>query len=277
MSRVQNGFSSGLKQRVRAFWEAAPCGEIYAQGDSLSAQLASSERARYELEPYLPGFAGFGQGACRDVLEIGVGMGVDHSNWARSGPKSLTGIDLTFPAVCHTRSRLDCLKLSSRLLVADAENLPFPASSFDLVYSWGVLHHSPDTSVAIREVLRVLRPGGLARIMIYHKYSLVGYMLWLRYGLLQWRPRRSLDDIYASHLESPGTKAYEIREARRMFEGFSSVEVRSMLGFGDLLHGEVGQRHRGILLAAAKRLWPRWFIKRFLHHHGLLLLIKGVK
>ena len=95
-------------------------------------------------------------GIRKDVLEIGVGMGADHLQGAQAGPRSLTGIDLTSKAVGLTRARLALSGASSRLLVSDAENLPFPAESFDLVDSWGVLHHSPRTDHAIAEVRRVL-------------------------------------------------------------------------------------------------------------------------
>jgi SAM-dependent methyltransferase len=265
------------KAAVQEFWNRASCGEVYAEGDSLRDQLEKQARTRYELEPYIPRFARFDEGRGRDILEIGVGMGADHLEWARRGPRSLSGVDLTPRAVEHTSRRLGLYGLTSRLEVSDAENLPFPTGAFDLVYSWGVLHHSPDTKKAIREVWRVLRPGGKARVMIYHKYALVGYMLWLRYALLAGRPNRSLADIYAEHLESPGTKAYTREEARAMFGGFSEVEVAVCLCFGDLLQGEVGQRHQNLLLRTAKVVWPRGLIRRLLPQHGLVLTIEATK
>jgi ubiquinone/menaquinone biosynthesis C-methylase UbiE len=161
--------------------------------------------------------------------------------------------------------------------VADAEDLPFFDNSFDLVYSWGVLHHSPNTPQTIREVFRVLRPGGVARIMIYHKYSIVGYMLWVRYGLFIGCPFRQLHDIYANHLESPGTKAYSMKEAKEMFAQFGRIDIEIKLSFGDLLMGAVGQRHRGILLSSAKKLWPRKIIKTLFRKHGSMLLIEATK
>jgi SAM-dependent methyltransferase len=265
------------KERVRDFWNLAPCGEVYAQGDLLPARLEAQARARYELEPYLPEFARFAEGRSRDVLEVGVGMGADHLEWARSGPRSLTGIDLTPNAVAYTKERLRLFGLASRLLVADVERLPFPGDAFDLVYSWGVIHHSPDTPAAALEIRRVLRPGGQARVMIYHRRSLVGSMLWLRYGLLRGRPGLGLAEVYARHLESPGTKAYSPEEARKLFAAFSEVRLRTLLGPGDLLQGAVGQQHRGILLRAAKALYPRWAVKRLLPRHGLYLLIEATK
>jgi len=269
--------SHGLKDEVRDFWGKMSCGEIYARGDTVREQLEHQARTRYELEPYLLEFARFGDGAGRDVLEIGVGMGADHLEWAKSRPRSLTGIDLTERSIEFTQRRLEMAGLTSNVSIADAEDLPFDHDSFDLIYSWGVLHHTPNTPRAIAEVHRVLRPGGEARIMIYHTYSMVGYMLWLRYGLLAGRALRNLADIYAHHMESPGTKAYTVDEARRMFVGFSQVKVRTQLTFGDLLKGGVGRRHRGVLLSIAKAIYPRWLIRRILSGHGTALLIEATK
>jgi ubiquinone/menaquinone biosynthesis C-methylase UbiE len=266
---------SDLKLEVARFWDASSCGEVYATGSSLAASYETQSRTRYLLEPYLREFAHFEDATGRDVLEIGVGMGADHVEFARARPRSLHGVDLTPRAIEHTRQRLELLGLASNLEVADAEQLPFPDASFDYVYSWGVLHHSPDTPRAVREVWRVLRPGGVARIMIYHRRSITGYLLWLRYALLAGRPWRSLDDVYWHHLESPGTKAYRLRQARQMFEPFSAVDCRVQLAFGDLLLGEAGQRHRGPLLSLGRKIWPRSLIQRFLRHHGLFLLIEA--
>jgi ubiquinone/menaquinone biosynthesis C-methylase UbiE len=262
------------KLAVQEFWNRRSCGEVYADGETSTEKLDAQARARYALEPYIFGFARFSDGRGRDVLEIGVGMGADHLQWAKSSPRSLTGIDLTPRAIEHTRARLDAYGLTSRLECADAEHLPFPDNSFDIVYSWGVLHHSPDTPRAIDEVYRVLRPGGVARVMIYHYWSITGYLLWLRYGMFR---GRSLTHVYAKYLESPGTKAYTIEQAENMFRRFKAVFAHSQLSFGDLLQGEVGQRHRGPLLTLAKTLWPRPVIRRLLSKHGLMLLVEARK
>jgi ubiquinone/menaquinone biosynthesis C-methylase UbiE len=267
----------GLKQEVIDFWDAETCGEVYAAGGSEKERYEAHAQSRYSLEPYIHSFAQFNQGSNRDVLEIGVGMGADHVEWAKSKPKCLAGIDISQRAVEHTRRRLAIYGLASDIRVGDAENLGFGDNSFDLIYSWGVLHHSPDTCRAVKEVWRTLRPNGIARIMIYHKYSITGYMLWCRYALGKGRPLRRLDWIYSRCLESPGTKAYTVAEAGQMFAGFSSIRVWSQLSFGDLLQGAVGQRHRGILLALAKSIWPRRIISRLLRRHGLMLLIEARK
>jgi ubiquinone/menaquinone biosynthesis C-methylase UbiE len=185
----------------------------------------------------------------------------------------LTGIDLTTRAVEHTSRRLAAFGLRSDVRVMDAENLEFPDATFDLVYSWGVLHHSPDTAKAVREVYRVLKPGGEARVMIYHKYSFVGYMLWIRYALLRFRPFTSMSTIYSKYLESPGTKAYSVRQARELFRDFRDVKTRVELTHGDLLSSAAGQRHQGVLLSLARRVWPRRLIRTIAPGNGLFLLI----
>lgn len=269
--------SNNLKDEVKDFWDAGSCGEVYAVGESDLEYYKEHSKVRYDLEPYIRDFAKFDEGADKDILEIGVGMGADHHEWAKSSPRSLTGIDLTPSAIEHTEKRFKIFGLSSNTHLGDAEKLEFSESSFDMVYSFGVLHHSPNTSEAIKEVHRVLRPNGITRIMIYHTYSLTGYMLWLRYGLLAGKPFRSLRDIYANHLESPGTKAYSRNEALELFSMFSEVNIKTQLCFGDLLEGAVGQRHSGIFLTIAKKMWPRWLLRRIAKNHGLFLLIEAKK
>jgi ubiquinone/menaquinone biosynthesis C-methylase UbiE len=264
------------KKAVHDFWERAACGEELYLQQAQTAGYHEQARQRYELEPYIEPFADFTGCAGKRVLEIGVGLGADHQRFAQAGAQ-LSGIDLTERAVAHTRRRLELFGLQSALSVGDAENLPFAAAAFDVVYSWGVIHHSPDTPRAVAEIRRVLRPGGTARIMIYHKWSLVGYMLWVRYALARLRPWLTLAQVYSRCLESPGTKAYTRGEAHNMFASFAAVQVRVVLTHGDLLESSAGQRHRGVLLALARRVWPRALLRRLAAGQGLFMLITAVK
>jgi len=113
--------------------------------------------------------------------------------------------------------------------------------------------------------------------MIYHTRSLTGYMLWARYGLLRLRPGIPMKEIYAKYLESPGTKAYRVAEAKGLFGIYDDVDIRIQLNYGDLLQSEVGRRHRGALLWVAKALWPRPLLRLLCKNHGLYLLINARK
>lgn len=264
------------KAQVRDFWDEASCGEKLYLHATTAEGFDEQAATRYELEPFIIPFAGFAATRDKDVLEIGVGLGADHQRFAEAGAR-LVGIDLTPRAVENTRLRFATLGLTSDLRVGDAENLDFDANRFDVVYSWGVIHHSPDTRKAVDEIHRVLKPGGVAKVMIYNKYSLVGVMLWLRYAMAAGRPLTSLATIYATHLESPGTKAYTEPEARDLFARFARVTVKVMLSHGDLLSSHAGQRHEGPLLKAARRLWPRWLLGRIARRNGLFMLIEATK
>jgi SAM-dependent methyltransferase len=265
------------KTEVRDFWEREACGERYAAGADVAERLQAQARKKYELEPYIPGFARFEDGRGKAVLEIGVGMGVDHGEWARHAPAYLAGVDLTDKAVQLTKERLALAGLTSDLRVGDAENLPFTDDSFDIVYSWGVLHHTPDPAAAVREVHRVLRSGGRARIMLYRKYGLVFLLLWGRYAILAGQWGRSVEDVVAVQNESPGTRVYARDGVEQLFTGFSSVDIRPLLSHGDLLEGDVGARHRGVALTLAKTLWPRQLVRRLPPWFGSCWVIDAIK
>jgi SAM-dependent methyltransferase len=264
------------KDDVRDFWNEESCGEVLLLPSQDLAGFEAQARERYRLEPYIEEFALFDATNGKRVLEIGVGLGADHQRFAEAGAE-LSGIDLTTRAVEHTCKRLSAYGLSSDVQVGDAENLRFSDDAFDVVYSWGVIHHSPDTPRAAREILRVLKPGGRFSVMIYQRRSLVGAMLWARYGLFAGKPFVGLDAVYSRFLESPGTKAYSPTEAKALFAGASTVRTRSVLTHGDLLESGAGQRHQGYLLMMARKVWPRSLIKRFLPSWGLFLLVEGIK
>ncbi|MSR29189.1 MAG: SAM-dependent methyltransferase [Phycisphaerales bacterium] len=264
------------KDKVHDFWNRASCGEALLLASMDRDGYAGQAKARYELEPYIDDLARFGEAKGQMVLEIGVGLGADHQRFAEAGA-ALYGIDLTQLAVDHTMRRLEAFNLHSNLSRGDAENLSFPDGTFDIVYSWGVLHHSPNTRQAFDEVLRVLKPGGRAAIMIYSKWSLVGLMLWGRYALLRGRPFTKMATIYSRYLESPGTKAFTRHEAERLTRRFSSVRIWTVMSHGDLLASGAGQRHSGMILSLARRLWPRWLFRTLCPHAGLFMLIEAQK
>ena len=246
---------------VHDFWNSESCGERYALGEDDKEKFLSETKNRYYLEPYIKSFAEFEKFRGLDVLEIGVGFGSDHSQIAEQQPKTLTGIDLTERAIENTKTRFKTLGLNSSLHIDNAESLSFESNSFDAVYSWGVLHHSPNTEKCFEEIFRVLKPNGFAKIMIYHKNAPTGWMLWMKYALLKCKPFKKMSEIYSEYLESPGTKAYTVNEAKKLTRVFSKSELKVQLSFGDLLEGDVGARHKGLMLNIAKMLHPRPIIK----------------
>ena len=261
-----------LKKQVKSFWNESSCGEDLYLKSFQKEDYNEHSKIRYDLEPEIIEFGEFHKFSNLKTLEIGVGLGSDHLLLAKAGA-ILSGIDLTERAINHTKRRFELFGFNHNLSVSDAENLPFKENEFDAIYSWGVIHHSADTQNCLDEIYRVLKPGGFAKIMVYHKYSLVGFMLWMRYGLLAFRPFRSLDYIYHNYLESPGTKAFSYSKIKKMLSKFKIVSIHTPLNHGDLLTSNVGQRHRGYFLSFAKKIWPRWFFRKFMKNNGLEMMI----
>jgi len=213
---------------IRSYWEDQPCGTTansLREHPRLSrAWFAAVERERYLREPCVHSVAQFTRWSGQRVLEIGVGAGTDHLQFARAGAR-LAGVDLTDAAIQITRSHLAIHGLHSDLRQADAERLPFDAASFDLVYSWGVIHHAPHPEVVISEVRRVLRPGGTFLGMLYARRSMVTLKLWVRHALMERHPLTPLDGLVGAHMESQGTKAYTESEVRHLFSSCSTRRI----------------------------------------------------
>ena len=230
---------SGLaeeKLRAREQWGQDPCGAEYAREHKLGTRefFDAVEHSRYiDYAPWMPKLMGFDQFPGASLLEIGCGMGTDLLQFARGGA-SCTGVDLTPRSVEITRHRFALYAQQGSFMISDGERLPFKANSFDVVYSNGVLHHTPDTQGAINEVHRVLRPGGFAKVMLYHRNSLNYWLeIVLRRGIFgaEYLRGRSSEEImsrvieFSEHEARPLVKVYTRKQARDLFSQFSDVRV----------------------------------------------------
>jgi ubiquinone/menaquinone biosynthesis C-methylase UbiE len=256
--------NDNLKERVRAFWQANPCGVKFAEAAPGTRRFYELVEAhRYTKEWHIPIAADFGSTRGLQVLEIGCGLGTDGAQFAEAGA-DYTGVDLTEAAVELARKRFEFFNLPGKFQTADAESLDFADESFDLVYSHGVLHHTPETEKAIQEVHRVLRPGGRAMVMLYHRGSYnyrINISVLRRAGahLLKWGPGiRLINKITGEPIESlrehakllktekesylkpaeflcqntdgagnPLARVYSRREARELFKDFSEVTLKT--------------------------------------------------
>jgi ubiquinone/menaquinone biosynthesis C-methylase UbiE len=224
--------SEEYKEQTKVQWSDAPCGANYTQEEILSRKYFEEiEKYRYRTHPWIKAAIDGFDIKGKDVLEIGFGVGTDHLNLARRGGK-MHGIDLTPKHHDITRARLFLYGFESNLLIRDAEKLPYENESFDFVYSFGVVHHTPDTKKAIAEVYRVLKPGGICWLSVYNKNSiffwwsifLVEYLLksgWKKRSLQQ---QLSLIE-YPNINENMVIKLYKRKEFETMFHYFDAVKT----------------------------------------------------
>ncbi len=224
------------KLRAREQWSQDPCGAEYDREHELGTRefFDRIERHRYsEYAPWMPRLMEFDKFHGKRLLEIGCGMGTDLLQFARGGAHC-TGVDLTPRSVEITRHRFRLYGAKGTFMISDGERLPFRSDSLDVVYSNGVLHHTPDTAGAIREVHRVLRPGGIAKIMLYHRNSLNYWLeIVLRRGLLgfEFLRGRSAEEImsrvveHSDHGARPLVKVYSRKQMRALFGMFGEVVI----------------------------------------------------
>lgn len=224
------------KQRAREQWSQDPCGaESDRESEFGTRQYFDEvERVRYqEYAPWMPELMGFNSFAGARLLEVGCGMGTDLLQFARGGALC-TGIDLTPRSIAITRQRFALYEQRVDLLIGDGERLPFASDTLDVVYSNGVLHHTSDTAGAIQELHRVLKPGGTAKVMIYHKNSLNYWgELMLHRGVLRGDllRGRSPEEImsswveYSEHGGRPLVKAYTREQTLQLFRNFRDIKI----------------------------------------------------
>jgi SAM-dependent methyltransferase len=154
-----------------AFWTDYQPGFRFTEADPGSREFYEAvERHRYELEPHIPEVVQFERWAGRDVLEAGCGIATDGLRFARAGAR-YTGVDGSPTAIELARRRFATFGVDGHFEQGSVADLPFDDESFDLVFSHGVIHHTAHTEAAVDEFHRVLRPGGTALVMLYHRDS----------------------------------------------------------------------------------------------------------
>jgi len=157
--------------QVRAYWDAQPCNVRHsAEPIGSSAFSYEVERRKYFVEHHIPGFAQFQRWKDKHVLEVGCGIGTDTINFARAGAW-VTAVDLSATSVRIARMR--SAKMDVVCMEADAERLDeaLLQESFDLIYSFGVLHHTPNPAKALEQMRKFAAPGTVLKVMVYHRWS----------------------------------------------------------------------------------------------------------
>src|SRR5262245_52038365 len=158
------------------FWGATRPGARFSDSERGTQKFFEEvESHRYDLEEHIPGIVRFERWANRDVLEVGCGLGTDGLRFARAGAR-YTGYDLAEDTIEFAKQNFVRDGQTGNFARGSADELPSPDASFDLVYSHGVIHHIERTEQAVSEFYRVLRPGGTALVMLYHRTSLNYYV-----------------------------------------------------------------------------------------------------
>ena len=274
------------QSEINEYWEKEVCGtRVLENKRNKNNNYRKIKNNRYESEPFIKEFACFEQSTGKNVLEIGVGAGTDFIEFLKNNAYC-KGLDATEASILETKRNIsNALKYKkyhlNYLEKGNAECLPFEDNEFDIVYSYGVLHHAKNTMICLNEAQRVLKPGGVLKLMVYSNFSATGIMLKIINGFLKGKFLLSQEEILFNYLESPGTKSYSKKEIKKILEGFNfkKIKIKKYAGSGDLLlMNKPSSRYNQIFFYKFIRfIYPRKLIKRFESIFGLFLTITAYK
>jgi 2-polyprenyl-3-methyl-5-hydroxy-6-metoxy-1,4-benzoquinol methylase len=229
---LSTSFRDTAIARVRDYWNSRPCNIRHSPKPVGTREYFDEVEARkYLVEPHILRFAEFERWKGMKVLEIGCGIGTDTINFARHGAQ-VTAVDLTEKSLDVARQRAHVFGLEDhvRFFQADAERLSdyVPVEQYDLVYSFGVIHHTPHPERVVEQLRKYVGPAGTIRIMVYNRWSWKVLWVLFVYGKGQfWK----LDQLIAEYSEAqtgcPVTYSYSRRDGRRLLEnhGFRVTDV----------------------------------------------------
>jgi len=254
---------------VKQFWENNPlCSHliIHQPGTSTFFDEYDKIRKRNEPDDIIQEWLEPDRWKGLHVLDIGCGNGYVHAKFATAGAKTV-GLDLTQKALSLTGKRFKLQHLEASLVQGNSARLPFPPDSFDMVYSLGVLHHSPNTEQSFSEIRRVLRPGGKAVVMVYNKDSVfyrlrIPVMKFFNPQFRGW----SIQEI-CNHLDGPGNplgKFYKRSDVKKMMQGFKQLRFQPF--FFSYLH-----------FPGKLNIFPKFLCHLIGRYFGWFLYASGIK
>jgi SAM-dependent methyltransferase len=224
---TEQGFNATVAD-VRAFWNKRPCNLRHSQAPIGSKQYFDEVEARkFFVEPHIPAFADYGRWKGKKVLEIGCGLGTDTINFARAGAL-VTAVDLSDASLELCKRRFELYGLEATFYSGNAEALSsfVPVEAYDLIYSFGVIHHTPHPERVVRELAKYCGPQTEIRIMVYSKWSWKA--LWIIFTKGRgafWRADELTRANSEAEFGSPVTYTYTSRSVRKLLSGFNVRRV----------------------------------------------------
>lgn len=217
--------------KVQQFWDLRPCNIRHSKAKIGSRKYFDEvEERRYCVEPHILQFADFNNYKNKTILEIGCGIGTDTINFARAGAH-ITAVELSKKSLqmAKKRARVFGLENKIKFYLSNAEELSrvVPIKSYDLIYSFGVIHHSPHPEKIIEEIKKYCKPTTVIKIMLYYRYSWKVLWILFKYGKgAFWELDKLVADNSEAATGSPVSYVYSKDQARKLLKGFKIVQLK---------------------------------------------------
>lgn len=218
-------------EKVQDFWDRRPCNIRHSEAKiGTKKYFDEVEKRKYFVEPHIPKFAQFSKWKGEKILEIGCGIGTDSISFARAGAQ-VTAVELSKKSLdlAKRRAKIYGLDKKIKFYLANAEELSkvVPVEPYNLIYSFGVVHHTPFPEKVIAEIKKYSDKNTTIKLMVYHRYAWKVLWILLKFGRgAFWR----IDNLIATHSEaatgSPVTYVYSKDQARKLLKGFKILEMR---------------------------------------------------
>jgi SAM-dependent methyltransferase len=267
MSRSLPKEITPIIDRVRQYWDGRPCNIRHSGKPVGSREFFDEVEARkYFVEQHIPKFAQFSRWNGKKVLEIGSGIGTDSVNFARAGAQ-ITCVDISSESLAICRRRFEVFGLKGRFYQGNAEELStfVPIEPYDLIYSFGVIHHTPNPDRVLQELLRYCGPNSEIRLMLYSKWSWKVLWILVRHGFgAFWRLGSLVRQNSEAETGCPVTYVYSSEDVHRLLRGYRVLEIRKDHIFPYVISRYV--RHEYQWVWYFKWIPRRWF--RWLEHRA---------
>ena len=236
-------------EEVREYWDRRPCNIRHSSKPVGTCEYFDEvERRKYFVEPHIPDFAQFERWRGKRVLEIGSGIGTDSINFARAGA-DLTVVELSEQSFEICKKRFEVYGLDAKFSRGNAEELSsfLPVEPYDLIYLFGVIHHTPNPEKVIKELKYYCGPETEIRIMLYSKWSWKVFWIIITYGKgAFWRAGELVSKYSEAQTGCPVTYYYSSREIRNLLSDFQIIEMKKAHIFPYVIEKYVNYKYQWV-------------------------------